>query len=51
MNAHRTSPRRWPWHAACAGLGLATAAMLLDLAFPLPLPDARNAGAVVLALK
>lgn len=35
--------------ALLATLLLATAAMLLDLAFPLPLPRARDAGAVVLA--
>ena len=41
--------RRWPLHAVLAALLLCIAAMLLDLAFPLPLPNARGAGGVVLA--
>ncbi len=40
--------RRGLW-ALLAALSLAVAAMLLDLAFPLPLPRARDAGAVVVA--
>ncbi|GAB3095293.1 penicillin-binding protein 1C [Lysobacter terrae] len=41
--------RRFPLQFALAALLLLTAAMLLDLAFPLPLPKQRDAGAVVLA--
>jgi len=41
--------RRFGLHAALAMLLIITAAMLLDLAFPLPLPGQRDAGAVVLA--
>ncbi|MBB1061836.1 penicillin-binding protein 1C [Marilutibacter spongiae] len=44
----RTARRRL-LKTTLAGLLLATIAMLLDLAFPLPLPDAGDAGAVVLA--
>ncbi|TQD41031.1 penicillin-binding protein 1C, partial [Marilutibacter aestuarii] len=44
----RTARRRL-LKTTLAGLLMATGAMLLDLAFPLPLPDARDAGAVVLA--
>lgn len=40
---------RFPLQALLATLLLLIAAMLLDLAFPLPLPDARDAGAVVLS--
>ena len=40
---------RFPLQVALAALLLLTAAMLLDLAFPLPLPKQREAGAVVLA--
>ncbi|AWV07155.1 penicillin-binding protein 1C [Marilutibacter maris] len=41
--------RRLALKLTLAGLLLATLAMLLDLAFPLPVPDARGAGAVVVA--
>ena len=41
--------RRRALKALLALLSLAIAAMLLDLAFPLPLPKARDAGAVVVA--
>ncbi len=41
--------RRFPLQFALAALLLITAAMLLDLAFPLPLPRERDAGAVVLS--
>ncbi|GAB3384080.1 penicillin-binding protein 1C [Lysobacter fragariae] len=41
--------RRFGLNAILATLVLATVAMLLDLAFPLPLPRQRDAGAVVLA--
>ncbi len=40
---------RFPLQALLATLVLVTAAMLLDLAFPLPLPSERNSGAVVLS--
>ncbi|KQY52854.1 penicillin-binding protein 1C [Lysobacter sp. Root494] len=40
---------RFPLQALLATLLLLIAAMLLDLAFPLPLPRARDAGAVVLS--
>jgi penicillin-binding protein 1C len=40
---------RFPLQALLATLLLLIAAMLLDLAFPLPLPSARDAGAVVLS--
>ena len=40
---------RFPLQALLATLLLVTAAMLLDLAFPLPLPRERNSGAVVLS--
>jgi penicillin-binding protein 1C len=43
------SDRAFGLKAVLASLLLATAAMLLDLAFPLPLPRALDAGAVVLA--
>jgi len=41
--------RRFPLQALLAALLVLTAAMLLDLAFPLPLPSGRDAGAVVLS--
>ena len=41
--------RRFPLQALLVGLLLAIAAMLADLAFPLPLPNPREAGTVVLA--
>ncbi len=44
-----TGHRRRFLKASLAGLVLAIVAMLLDLAFPVPLPDARDAGAVVLS--
>src|SRR5688500_943849 len=40
---------RFPLHALLAALSVLTAAMLLDLAFPLPLPSERDNGAVVLS--
>lgn len=40
---------RFPLQALLATLLLLIAAMLLDLAFPLPLPNARDAGAIVLS--
>ncbi|UHQ19142.1 penicillin-binding protein 1C [Lysobacter sp. KIS68-7] len=41
--------KRWaPW-AMLAALSVLIVAMLLDLAFPLPLPDTRGAGGVVVA--
>jgi penicillin-binding protein 1C len=41
--------RRFPLQVLLVTLLLVTAAMLLDLAFPLPLPKQRDAGAVVLS--
>ena len=41
--------RRWVLKSLLASLLLVVVAMLLDLAFPLPLPRARDAGAVVVA--
>ncbi|WP_407060830.1 penicillin-binding protein 1C [Agrilutibacter terrestris] len=41
--------RRFPLQVLLVALLLVTAAMLLDLAFPLPLPTQRDAGAVVLS--
>ena len=41
--------RRWWWRGALAAETLLVLALLLDLAFPVPLPDGRGAGAIVFA--
>ncbi|MGO4549660.1 penicillin-binding protein 1C [Lysobacter sp. 2RAF19] len=43
------SRRRWWWRGLLAAEVLLVLALLADLAFPVPLPDGRGAGAVVLA--
>lgn len=45
----RSRTRNWWLGGILGALVLLVTAMLLDLAFPLPLPDARDAGAVVVA--
>jgi len=52
LRAARNAPLRWRRVTLWMLLGaesLLTIALLLDLAFPLPLPDARDDGALVLA--
>ena len=49
MKSSRIALHRFTLKLSLALLLLATAAMLADLAFPLPLPDARDAGALVVA--
>lgn len=45
----RVRTRAWCLRSILAALVLVIAAMLMDLAFPLPLPDERDGGAVVVA--